>query len=84
MHTGIFASLEEVLGFYDDVTDRDGEDRNLNVSREQLDPLLRRLRGVDDDDEDLLAFLDALSDDSFDRTIPARVPSGLAVGGSIR
>ena len=84
MHTGIFASLEEVLDFYDDVTDRDGEDRNLNVSREQLDPLLRRLRGVDDDDEDLLAFLDALSDDSFDRTIPARVPSGLAVGGSIR
>ena len=55
-----------------------------NVSRDQLDPLLRQLRGVDDDDEDLLAFLAALSDGSFDRTTPQRVPSGLAVGGRIR
>ena len=84
MHSGIFASLSDVLNFYDDVTDRDGDDRNLHVSREQLDPLLRRLRGVDDDDQDLLGFLDALSDDSFDRTIPARVPSGLRPGGSIQ
>jgi cytochrome c peroxidase len=73
-----------VLDFYDDVDDRRGRDRNVNVSREQLDPLLRRLRGVDDDDIDLLAFLRALSDDSFDRTIPARVPSGLPVGGRIQ
>jgi cytochrome c peroxidase len=56
----------------------------VNVSREQLDPLLRRLRGVDDDDVDLLAFLRSLSDESFDRTIPGRVPSGLAVGGRIQ
>ena len=54
-----------------------------NVIRDQLDPLLRQLRGVDDD-EDLLAFLTALSDASFDRTTPRRVPSGLAVGGRIR
>ena len=84
MHSGIFATLEDVLDFYDDVDDRRGRDRNVNVSREQLDPLLRRLRGVDDDDIDLLAFLRALSDDSFDRTIPARVPSGLPVGGRIQ
>jgi len=63
---------------------RDGNDRNANVSRDQLDPLLRQLRGVDDDDEDLRAFLGALSDGSFDRTTPRRVPSGLAVGGRIR
>jgi len=81
MHSGVFATLEDVLDFYDDVDDRRGRDRNVNVSREQLDPLLRRLRGVDDDDVDLLAFLRALSDEGFDRTIPARVPSGLPVGG---
>jgi hypothetical protein len=45
---------------------------------------LRQLRGVDDDDEDLLAFLDALNDESFDRAIPPRIPSGLTVGGKIR
>jgi cytochrome c peroxidase len=83
MHSGVFATLEDVLEFYDDVTGRRGRARNLNVSREQLDPLLRRLRGVDDDDVELLAFLRSLSDESFDRTIPARVPSGLPVGGRI-
>lgn len=83
MHSGVFPTLEDVLEFYDDVTDRRGGDRNQHVGREQLDPLLQRLRGVDDDDEDLLAFLRALSDESFDKAIPARVPSGLAVGGRI-
>jgi len=85
MHSGIFQTLEDVLDFYDDVDSRRGDDRNPNVSREELDPLLRQLRGVDDDDEDLLAFLEeALSDPGFDRTIPPRVPSGLPVGGRIQ
>jgi len=84
MHNGVFGTVEDVLEFYDDVDDRRGRDRNVNVSREELDPLLRQLRGVDDDDEDLIAFLDALNDPSFDRTIPQRVPSGLVVGGKIQ
>lgn len=65
-------------------SERRGRDRNPHVSREQLDPLLRQLRGVDDDDEDLMAFLDALNDGSFDRTVPRRVPSGLPPGGKIQ
>jgi cytochrome c peroxidase len=85
MHSGVFATLEDVLEFYDDVRSRRGGARNRNhyVDREQLDPLLRRLRGVDEDDPDLIAFLRALSDESFDKTIPLRVPSGLPVGGRI-
>ena len=84
MHSGIFPRLEDVLEFYDDVTSRRGRARNAHVSREALDPLVRRLRNVDEDDEDLLAFLRALSDEGFDRTIPARVPSGLQAGGRIQ
>jgi cytochrome c peroxidase len=84
MHNGMFETLEDVLEFYDDVDSRRGRARNANVSREDLDPLLRRLRGVDDDDVDLIAFLGALNDGSFDRTIPARVPSGLPLGGRIQ
>jgi cytochrome c peroxidase len=42
------------------------------------------LQNVDEEDVDLIEFLIALSDDSFDRTIPERVPSGLPVGGNIR
>ena len=58
--------------------------RNPNVSPEELDPLIRELRDLDADDVDLIEFLRALSDDSFDRTIPERVPSGLPVGGKIQ
>jgi cytochrome c peroxidase len=39
---------------------------------------------VDEEDVDLIEFLIALSDGSFDRTIPERVPSGLPVGGNIQ
>lgn len=84
MHSGVFRTLEEVVDFYDDVTGRRGRDRNQYVTREQLDPLVRQLRGVDRDEDALLAFLDALNDDSFDKTIPDRVPSGLQPGGRIR
>jgi cytochrome c peroxidase len=84
MHSGVFDSLRDVLEFYDDVSGRRGRARNAHVSREQLDPLLRQLRDPDDRAGDLIAFLQALSDDSFDRTIPGRVPSGLPPGGNIR
>jgi cytochrome c peroxidase len=85
MHSGIFRTLVDVLGFYEDVDSLGGERaRNPNVSREELDPLVRELRDVDGEDVDLIEFLRALSDDSFDRTIPERVPSGLPVGGRIQ
>ncbi len=32
---------------------------------------------------DIIAFLQSLTDSTFDRTIPARVPSGLSPGGLI-
>jgi cytochrome c peroxidase len=80
MHSGVFSTLEDVLDFYDDVRRRP---RNPNVRRDQLDPLLRRLRGVDGGARDIIDFLGALNDESFDKTIPARVPSGLHAGGRI-
>jgi cytochrome c peroxidase len=46
-----------------------------------------QFRRVDDMSEqemaDIVAFLGALTDEDFDRTIPARVPSGLPPGGAI-
>jgi len=88
MHNGAFASLEQVLNFYQRVS-RGGGRRggapglNAPVGREQIDPLARQLtlRGGQ---RDIIAFLRALDDPSFDRTIPDRVPSGLAVGGRLR
>lgn len=73
MHNGVFDSLRDVLEFYDDVSGRRGRARNV-----------RQLRDPDDRAGDLIAFLEALTDDSFDRTVPARVPSGLKPGGNIQ
>src|SRR2546426_6326454 len=81
-HNGMFRTLVDVVGFYEDT--RGGRARNPNVSSEELDPLDREMGGVEADDVELIEFLRALSDDSFDRTIPERVPSGLPVGGKIQ
>ena len=81
-HNGVFRTLSAVVGFYEDA--RFGRSRNPKVSAEKLDPLLRELGEFDEEDADLVEFLRALSDKSFDRTIPERVPSGLTVGGRIR
>jgi cytochrome c peroxidase len=81
-HNGVFRTLSAVVGFYEDA--RFGRSRNPKVSGEKLDPLLRELGDFDEEDVGLVEFLRALSDESFDRTIPERVPSGLPVGGRIR
>ena len=69
--------VDDVLDFYDDAPE------NRNVGRRQVDPLVRRLDDPDDEARAIIAFLEALNDDSFDKTIPERVPSGLTPGGRI-
>lgn len=66
MQNGALPSLDAVLEFYDQVDER-------------LDPKLRGLRVPDRGDRaDLEAFLEALSDGTFDTSVPG-VPSGLAL-----
>jgi cytochrome c peroxidase len=90
MHNGTLATLEDVLRFYDN-----GRSENPNVSaaggRRRDDGLARLDRSfqrVDDMSErevqDIIAFLESLTDSNFDRTIPARVPSGLPPGGLLQ
>jgi len=72
MHDGAFDTLDQVLELYRNVDD-EGDDK------------LRELRVPDGADRaDLIAFLRALSDGDYDRTIPDSVPSGLEVGGAIQ
>jgi cytochrome c peroxidase len=97
MHNGMLATLQDVLRFYDNgrsenpnvsnERDRDrGGDRRRNG--DGIVRLSGQFRRVDDMSEsemaDIVAFLNALTDTNFDRTIPARVPSGLPPGGRIR
>jgi cytochrome c peroxidase len=95
MHNGMIATLPEVLRFYDR-----GRSENPNVLEQgngrnggrtggqriaTLDGQFRGVRDMSDQEmADIVAFLEALTDSSFDRTIPERVPSGLPPGGLIR
>lgn len=78
MHDGAFETLRQVVRFYN------RPPRNPNVSRRDVDPLVRRLRRPGRAANELIEFLNALNDDSFDKTIPSRVPSGLSPGGRIK
>lgn len=78
MHSGKLPSLATVLAFYDVI--RDGDQLNANVPVSRLDSLLRpRVT----QSNDLIEFLHALTDERFDKSVPAGVPSGLAVGGKL-
>ena len=90
MHNGVLATLEDVLRFYDN-----GRSENPNVSNERrsgrrgdgvarLSGSFRRVDNMSEREmQDIVAFLESLTDSNFDRTIPARVPSGLPPGGFI-
>jgi cytochrome c peroxidase len=78
MHNGRLSTLQGVVDFYDDLP------RNPNVGSDDLDPLAQRIGDVNDAADAIVAFLGALNDDSFDKTIPLSVPSGLTVGGRIQ
>jgi cytochrome c peroxidase len=54
------------------------------VSPDHIDPLARQLNMRGRGQPDLIAFLRALDNPNFDRTVPARVPSGLPVGGRLK
>jgi cytochrome c peroxidase len=83
MHNGSVRTLDEVMLFYDRLMDHAAEtlDGGDDASLPPLDPLLRRLNLLPEDHEAILAFLQALSSDDYDRSVPDRVPSGLPVPG---
>lgn len=79
MHDGFFATLEEVVRFYD----RGAEPRHPEVSDDALDPQVRDPLALSDAEVlALVAFMTALTDpgsgiDPMLRAVPAAVPSGL-------
>ena len=81
MHSGVFQTLNDVLGFYNRIAG--GNSQNRNVTGLQIDPRIRNLR-IGNNQAAIIAFINALSDDNFDKTVPTSVPSRLSVGGNIR
>lgn len=78
MHHGGLRSVRSVLQFYDELADTVSErlDGGDPAGYPRLDPLLKGLRLNPDDFPALEAFLDALSEGSYDQTQPPTVPSG--------
>ncbi|MFN7563801.1 MAG: cytochrome-c peroxidase [Prosthecobacter sp.] len=79
LHDGSQRTLEDVMLFYDRLMDHAAEtlDGGDKATLPPLDPLLSRLDMRPEDHEPILDFLDALSSDDYDRSVPERVPSGL-------
>jgi cytochrome c peroxidase len=82
MHNGVFQSLAQVVNFYERIGD--GNSQNPHVARQQLDANVRRINLRNNQQAQIVAFLNALTDTNFDKSIPTRVPSKLNPGGTIR
>jgi cytochrome c peroxidase len=81
MHSGTVANLQAVLNFYDPGRGGGAVATNPHVAASQRDPLFpTRVTNP----QNIIAFLGSLTAASYDRTVPAAVPSGLAVGGNIQ
>jgi cytochrome c peroxidase len=90
MHNGSLATLDDVLRFYNNSRSENPNVSNAARGREgngqaRLDRRFLRVRNMSYTEmQDIIAFLQALTDHGFDRNIPARVPSGLPPGGALR
>ena len=83
MHSGTIPNLAAVLAFYGPGggPGGGGGTANPHVSLAQRDPLFpTRVT----DPQAIVAFLQSLSAATYDRSVPASVPSGLPVGGNIQ
>ena len=81
MHNGVFDTLEEVVAFYDDLARGRGQVLHGSVAIEDVAPDARALALDREQIDEIVAFLHALTDEGFDRSRPAAVPSGLPPGG---
>lgn len=90
-HSGVAGNLGTVLNFYRRIQNGNGGGGggngnltpNPNVNGNQIDQEIRQLNLGNNDIQPIIAFIGALNDDGFDKTIPVNVPSGLTVGGQI-
>ncbi len=80
MHNGSLRTLDDVLLFYEQLSDAVSETLDGgDAANPPLDPLLKHLNLSAEEFPDLKAFLEMLNDDGYDKTAPPHVPSGLPV-----
>jgi cytochrome c peroxidase len=77
MHNGTIATLRDVLRFYNS-----GGAENPSGGHDQISIKITPLHLSEDEINSILSFLEALTDETYDREVPLRVPSGLKPGGN--
>jgi cytochrome c peroxidase len=79
MHDGSKRTLRDVLVFYDELSEAVTEtlDGGDTILQPPLDPLLKTLNLNPESFPALEAFLNTLSNDGYDQSVPEKVPSGL-------
>ena len=83
MHNGVFRTLEDVVDFYEDISDERENAINSELDIDQLADEVQDLNMRGRSIDEIVAFLKTLTDENFDKTIPESVPSNLPVGGNI-
>lgn len=78
MHNGMLSSLKEVVEFLNE-----GVSGNENISDDMLANSMAPLNLTEKEIDQIVAFLESLTDEDFDKVVPVSVPSGLEVGGNI-
>ncbi|HLO43134.1 MAG TPA: cytochrome c peroxidase [Leadbetterella sp.] len=81
MHSGKLKTLKHVIEFYEDLAGN--VIANPQIKTSQIDPKIDKLKVDFKDISAIIEFLGTLNDESYDKTIPKKVPSGLKVGGNI-
>ena len=79
MHNGKYKTLQEVVLFY-----QKGGGAGEGLDVKNLDDKIRRFALTTDEQRDLIAFLESLTDESNFPEFPERVPSGLPVVPRLR
>ena len=76
MHNGVHQTLEEVMIYYNNGVSENNEVVNIE---NKIKPLGLSQKEI----SDIILFMEALTDDSFDKSEPVSVPSGLKPGGDL-
>lgn len=78
-HSGMYATLRDMVEHM-----ASGTSDNANITSSMLDVDFTPRNLSDTEIDQLVAFLEGLTDDNYDKIIPTSVPSGLPVGGNIK
>ncbi len=78
MHNGMLDDIKDIVEYMNA-----GVSGNENVTDDMLATDMTPLGLTEKEIDQIVAFIESLTDEDFDTVVPESVPSGLPVGGNI-